>query len=315
MRTERINISTPELDEEEHKWWNINALTIEKIWAQTSAMQNAIRKPYLNRMKKFFQEDNKNQKLSILEVGCGSGWVCRTIASENIHIIGTDFSEEQLKIATQNAKKTNKDQFCKYELADASTFQKNFDGVVIHAVLHHLSKQELKTFFEEFRKLKSGTKVFFYEPLFFNTSTLKASILDRIINRIILFIKSISLFLAKKLGSTNAPLNNDMNKIFSDAEKNGWYISPKEVPFYEGELESYFDKDFKQVNKYIVNRTELDIAQSLTLNSQDEKPSFIFTKILIPISRFFDNLLYKGNFRAFIPTNSHLFVCFELIKI
>jgi hypothetical protein len=35
MRTKRIIQSDAETDEAEKKWWNANATTIEKIWAQS----------------------------------------------------------------------------------------------------------------------------------------------------------------------------------------------------------------------------------------------------------------------------------------
>ncbi len=48
------------------------------------------------------------------------------------------------------AKQFNKEKYCAYELADASSFKKEVDGVVIHALLHHLSANELKKFFTQF---------------------------------------------------------------------------------------------------------------------------------------------------------------------
>ena len=78
--------------------------------------QRIIRLPYLKKMKKFFMSDIKKTPLIILEVGCGTGWVCRMIADEDLHIIGTDFSTGQLSIAKEQAKLFNKIKFCTYEI-------------------------------------------------------------------------------------------------------------------------------------------------------------------------------------------------------
>ena len=92
MRTERIVVSTKELDELEKEWWNSNAETIEKIWAQNLDLQKQIRLFYLSRMKKFFLTGTNKKPFKVLEIGCGTGWVGRLIAGPGLHIIGTDFS-------------------------------------------------------------------------------------------------------------------------------------------------------------------------------------------------------------------------------
>jgi 2-polyprenyl-3-methyl-5-hydroxy-6-metoxy-1,4-benzoquinol methylase len=140
MRLTRIKTSTAEQDELEHNWWNTNSDLIETIWANSYSIQKAIRLPYLKRMKQFFLKDAKSLPVKILEVGCGTGWVCRLIADNDFHVVGTDFSESQINRAKQEALHFKKSEFCTYQLADASTFDKEYDGVVIHALLHHLTK-------------------------------------------------------------------------------------------------------------------------------------------------------------------------------
>lgn len=313
MRTKRIDESDVHIDESEREWWNMNAPTVEKIWAQNIDFQKSIRLPYLSRMRGFFLKGAKNLPIRILEIGCGTGWVCRLIAGKDIHIIGTDFSEGQLAIARSMAQKLNKAEFCTYELADASTFQKEVDGVVIHALLHHLSSEELNKFFDEFSQLPKGTRVFLYEPVFFQKQSGKPSFRDKVINKLIYKLKNYALNKAKQVGSEDVELSSAMNKITLDAEKNGWYISPKEVPFAEGELESYLGPHFQILDKYIVNKTELDIAQALTMNAI-ERPGFLFSKILIPLSRSLDKLSFSGKFTHYLHPYQHLFVCFEAIK-
>ncbi|MBL0742455.1 class I SAM-dependent methyltransferase [Chryseolinea lacunae] len=312
MRTERIIDSDAALDLEEMQWWDANAGTIEKIWAQNIHYQKAIRLGYLSRMKRFFQH-GKNGQVNILEVGCGSGWVGRLVADDQLHIIGTDFSSGQLAIAEKNARVWHKEKFCRYELADASTFKQNVDGVLIHALLHHLSHRELTVFFEQLAQVASGTRIFIYEPVFYTPSTEEASVYDRIINRLKNMLRNFALRKISKSPTDDRALTEAMNKINNDADQNGWYISPKEVPFYDGELEKYLGSFCTLQNKYIVNKTELDIAQAMSLKGI-EKPGDLFTGIVLPLASWLDKLSFSGNFKRFIYPHQHLFVCFEWIR-
>jgi SAM-dependent methyltransferase len=313
MRTNRIDISTPNLDKQEMDWWNFNANLIEKIWALNYDMQMLIRLPYLSKMKRFFFKGNKSKQLNILEIGCGSGWVCRLVADDSFKVLGTDFSKEQIDIAKKEAILFNKNKYCNYEIADASTFEKDFDGVVIHALLHHLSKEELSVFFNQLAKIKSGTKVYIYEPTFMKPLSGVPSYKDKLINKIITKLKSFAINKAQKIGKSDSNLQTGVENLYKEARENGWYLSPKEVPFYEEELLNYLQPLFNIEKKYIVNRTDLEIAQALMLN-KIEKPNFLYSKILIPLSTWLDAIAFKGNYTSYIQPLQHQFVCLELIK-
>jgi 2-polyprenyl-3-methyl-5-hydroxy-6-metoxy-1,4-benzoquinol methylase len=313
MRTERILESTKEIDEAERIWWDTNAEIIEKIWAQNLELQKQIRLSYLSRMKKFFLSDSSKRPFKVLEIGCGTGWVGRLVAGPDLHIIGTDFSEGQLTIARQMAKQFGQDKYCVYELADASSFQDDVDGVIIHALLHHLSAKELEIFFGQFAKFKPGTKIFIYEPVFFNKQTGEKSFFDKVTNKLIDVVKTYALNRAKKIGHEDTELVLQMDSIFKAADKNGWYISPKEVPFYENELENFLSPLCDLKRKYIVNKTDLDLSQALTFYGI-QKPDFIFSKVLFPVAKVLDKASLKGKFTHYLPPNQHLFVCYEWIR-
>ncbi|MBX9782840.1 MAG: class I SAM-dependent methyltransferase [Chitinophagaceae bacterium] len=294
-------------------WWDTNAGAIEKIWAMSFELQKIIRLPYLKEMKKFFTDNSEKASVKILEIGCGTGWVCRMIADENFHVLGTDFSKGQLAIAISEAKIYNKEKYCTYELADASSFPTDIDGVVIHALLHHLSSQELVFFFEKLKKIPKTTKVFIYEPVFVQKTGAMPSLTDKLLHKIITGLKSFCLNLANRKGIKDENLVITMNKIYEDAKNNGWYISPKEVPFYEAELNNYLENDYTVRKRYIVNKTDFDIAQSLVIN-KIYKPGFLFSNVLIPFASWLDKLSFKGNYTFYIAPQTHLFTCFELVR-
>ena len=313
MRTKRIDISSSNLDKLEMNWWNQNALLIEKIWALNYDMQKLIRLPYLSKMKKFFLKGREDKQVNILEIGCGTGWVCRLVADDSFKVLGTDFSVEQIEIAKKQAVLNNKSKYCSYELADASTFEKDFDGIVIHALLHHLSKVELNVFFSQLRKIKTGTKVYMYEPVFMKPLIGGPYLKDKILNKIITKLKLFSINKAKKNGELDSFLQTGVENLYKEARANGWYLSPKEVPFYEDELFNYLQPLFNIEKKNIVNRTDLDIAQALMLN-KIEKPNFLYSKLLIPLAIWLDAIAFKGNYTNYIQPLQHQFVCLELIR-
>lgn len=79
---------------------------------------------------------------SVLDVGCGNGRLLEIFGNKNIDYIGTDSSDELIKIA----KKLHPEK--KFEIIDALELSKlsqvDFDYVFSVAVLHHLPGQDLQ---------------------------------------------------------------------------------------------------------------------------------------------------------------------------
>jgi SAM-dependent methyltransferase len=311
MRTERIIHPSEAGNQLEKEWWNKHAATIEKIWAQNIYFQKKVRLPYLKKAKAFFLKDAP-RPYTVHEIGCGSGWVGRLIADENLRIIGTDFSDSQIEIAKKNALVEGKTNYVRYIVSDENTFIES-DGLLIHAFLHHLSKDELEAFFKIFEKYKPGTKIFIYEPVFYKPKEGAPSFGDKMVNKINAIIRWGSIRLAEMTGNKDEDLDDDIKRINYQAKSNDWYISPKEIPFFEGELESYLTRYCTIEKKYIVNKTDYDISQALTLNGF-QKPNFLYSKILMPLTGLLDRVSFKGRFEHFLYKHQHLFTCFECVK-
>lgn len=310
MRTQRLFESTPELDASENTWWNANSEVIEKTWAHTYSMQRSIRLHYLKKAKKFLQDGN--EKKTIWEVGCGTGWVCRMIADKDFHVIGTDFSKAQIDTAKEMAHVFKKTDYCTYKVADASTVVEGHDDIFIHALLHHLTEVELKGFFKIFDTQPSGSRVFMYEPVFTEAYSDKKSIAALLFKKFIgAFRRSVNL-LIQLTGKRNNALISEVQLLSKQADEKGWFLSPKEVPFYEDELENYLNKIFTIQKKYFVNYTDYAIAQSLVFYGINES-NFIFRNIIFPISRWLDTTFFKLDFRS-ATQGQYFFCCYELIK-
>jgi 2-polyprenyl-3-methyl-5-hydroxy-6-metoxy-1,4-benzoquinol methylase len=103
--------------------------------------------------------------MSVLELGCGTGYFTRELARSGAEIVAVDVSPELLEIAKSSWSAPN----VRYEIQNAYRLtypDAAFDSVVGSSVLHHLEiEQALR---EIYRVLKPGGKMFFTEPNMLN---------------------------------------------------------------------------------------------------------------------------------------------------
>jgi 2-polyprenyl-3-methyl-5-hydroxy-6-metoxy-1,4-benzoquinol methylase len=297
------------LDKLENVWWNENANTIEQIWGLSHEAQTLIRLPYLRGAKAFFTGDG--QKSVIWEVGCGTGWVCRLIADDDLHVIGTDFSQAQIDLANESAKSFGKDHFCQYVVANASTKVEGYQGILIHALLHHLSREELTEFFRVIEHQKPGTKVFIYEPTFVQARNMTGRWIALLAKTFLKLYRLSSIALIRLAGTKQETLSNEVSRLFAIAETNSWFLSPKEIPFNEDELDEFITTHFDVQRSYFVNHLDLELAQEMALNGIT-RPGPLFSKLVVPVATAIDRLFFALNFRS-VSKDQYFYKCFELI--
>jgi ubiquinone/menaquinone biosynthesis C-methylase UbiE len=103
--------------------------------------------------------------MSVLEVGCGTGYFTQELARSGADVIAIDVSPELLEIAKANCSAPN----VRYEIQNAYTLSYPdalFDSVVGSSVLHHLEIEA--ALHEIYRVLKLGGSVHFTEPNMLN---------------------------------------------------------------------------------------------------------------------------------------------------
>jgi len=104
-------------------------------------------------------------RMSVLELGCGTGYFTRELARSGAEIVALDVSPELLEIARANCSAPN----VRYEIQNAydlSYPDAIFDSVVGSSVLHHLEIQDALR--EIYRVLKPGGTICFTEPNMLN---------------------------------------------------------------------------------------------------------------------------------------------------
>jgi len=103
--------------------------------------------------------------MSVLEVGCGTGYFTRELARFGADMVAIDVSPELLEIAKANCSAPN----VRYEIQNAYELSYSdalFDSVVGSSVLHHLEIEEAVR--EIYRVLKPGGTIYFTEPNMLN---------------------------------------------------------------------------------------------------------------------------------------------------
>ena len=103
--------------------------------------------------------------MTVLELGCGTGYFTRELARSGAEIIAIDVSPELLNLARSNCSAPN----VRYEIQNAYDLSYNdsvFDSVIGSSVLHHLQIEDAVR--EIYRVLKPNGTIFFTEPNMLN---------------------------------------------------------------------------------------------------------------------------------------------------
>ena len=103
--------------------------------------------------------------MSVLELGCGTGYFTRELARSGADVVAIDVSPDLLEVAKANCSAPN----VRYEIQNAYALSYPdavFDSVVGSSVLHHLEIEEAIR--EIYRVLKPGGTIYFTEPNMLN---------------------------------------------------------------------------------------------------------------------------------------------------
>ena len=103
--------------------------------------------------------------MTVLELGCGTGYFTQELARSGADVTAIDVSPELLEIARSNCSAPN----VRYQIENASALSYSdavFDSVVGSSVLHHLEIKEALR--DIYRVLKPGGTIYFTEPNMLN---------------------------------------------------------------------------------------------------------------------------------------------------
>lgn len=248
VETTRPEHSSPELDAAEFAWWEEFAEIEERFcWVQTPHVQRTIRGHYLRPIAASLPDGSH-----VLEVGCGTGWLSLMLAEyggATVH--GADFSAEQIRRAEAGARDQKLGGRVRFhrvfhsllELRDLAPGTQ-FDAVVVHGVLHHLSKSEIRTLLNVLSTdlTAPGARLFILEPVQQPNppANLAQRLLDRFVDRLILLpLMGRRSGLRPTSAVEQAAHERIGRRYFGPTRVGG--PSPKEMPFQPGELDALLE--------------------------------------------------------------------------
>jgi len=234
--------------------WNENADTIARVWEMPEQVSRIVRGSYLEHARRYFLEGK--ERTTVLELGCGSGWVGQSLASPALSVIGMDFSAAQIERARMRAKKKGLEAYCRYVLnsvAKVGGHSPRADAALLHAYLHHLDEEEIETVLAELRtSLAPGARIWIYEPAFCThaATTSRAGLSTRMAFQLANLGSRLVRAAGKLSGLRNAAVADRFDALTQLAHRNGWYLSPKEVPLDDSVFTAQLAQKFRVKNSY-----------------------------------------------------------------
>jgi len=312
---ERPQKTTETIDRLETLWWNTHGKLIDKVWGFSEKVNFLYRNNYVAQAAAFFKHNEKNPK--ILDLGCGSGWFGRMIADDELEYHGVDFSSTQIKIANQDKEKSpNKNHLHYYCLDDFKKIEhlQSFTGVVIHAFLHHLCWEELGRLFDDLQLfLPVGCKFFIVEPVYPDARQTgidlnKQSFNSNFVSNYRAKLNQIKLELINQ-NIYDTQTENDLNQVGTESQNNGFFFSPKEVPFRMTEFKNFLSTYLKIDHTFQCGVLNLETAQLIEL-IKDAEARQKYADLLFPMANALDRfLLLNQYFEA--NENNYLFTAFQ----
>ena len=304
--------STPEWDRREVEWWDANAALIERIWGLSEPLCRGARQRYIEDIGSRFLQLKAARPLRILEIACGSGWPGRILASSALKVTGMDFSEGQIQIARAKAVEMGQTN-CDYVQMDINQMNESFqsgqfDGAFIHCGIHHLSTAELIEFAELLGHSPKGFPTILVEPVYLD----RAHFLGRLSGKVVTTIYRLLQYFVLSSFERDEIVIQALQELLQLATNNGWFFSPKEVPFDVGEVRRLFSPHFEIKEITPVTYFGLSTAQYLTALKDQDQASRVAARVLPPLNSI-DRLLIKTGLLPTLTTD-YLFCRIVLIR-
>jgi 2-polyprenyl-3-methyl-5-hydroxy-6-metoxy-1,4-benzoquinol methylase len=135
---------------ENRSFWDSYASEFDAIYGTKNSLFNSvINKLFRKAMRVRFEKTLKIiplDSVSVIDIGCGPGHYCFSLAREgHREILGIDFSEPMIRIATEHAKELGLDNSLKFEVVDVSNFNpgRKFDYSIMMGFVEYFEHPEL----------------------------------------------------------------------------------------------------------------------------------------------------------------------------
>jgi len=131
-------------------FWNSYASDFDAIYGtRNSFINNVVNKMFRNCMKIRFEKTMMiipKDKVSVIDIGCGPGHYCFSLAqNDQRNILGIDFSENMIELATNHAKELGIEEKLKFKVINFLKFEpsEKFDYSIMMGFVEYFENPEL----------------------------------------------------------------------------------------------------------------------------------------------------------------------------
>ena len=131
-------------------FWDSYASDFDSIYGtRNSFINNVVNKMFRNCMKMRFEKTMQiipKEKVSVIDIGCGPGHYCFSLAqNDQRDILGIDFSENMIELATNHAKELGIEEKLKFKVMNFLEFEppEKFDYSIMMGFVEYFENPEL----------------------------------------------------------------------------------------------------------------------------------------------------------------------------
>lgn len=144
------------MNDDEEKVYQENIDFWEKAWAMVKTPYKQL--PNMSYVSRIPQELNSRQVKTVLDLGCGSGWLSVYLAREGFTVTGVDVSSQAINLGKMWSDEENLNiDFVVEDLAHLTFADKQFDAVVANSIFEHFPLDKALLIAQKvFSMLKAG---------------------------------------------------------------------------------------------------------------------------------------------------------------
>ncbi len=133
-----------ELLQKEAQFWDLQEDKIDSLYARPHdwrfipKLAEIIIRPRVNTLLRLLKT-HKDRIKSLVDIGCGNGWLCHATAKRGIYSIGIDLSEKKIATAKRMAREQGIEHMCEFVAGDVMQWRpkEKVDLLTSHGSLHH----------------------------------------------------------------------------------------------------------------------------------------------------------------------------------